>query len=291
MHPCPDCGGPAACQPVYKHRWWWCAACRCAWRERRGRLPTDLLPIGLRERLPEVLSWDTALNTDPGAAFFRADYSAGAAGTPYADEAARLRALLDRLGVDATGAVLDVGGGPGFALAGLGARRAVLTDLAEHAVAHARGALGLEATRYDFDGPPLDAVAQGHFDLVMVRYAVNWALRLESLVESLINLTGPGAACLITFVLPTRGAILTSALEDAAPRRLWTAAAVEDAFTARGWAVAARFEPDPPMWYWTPRGPHAAIFGLPWALGPGPAGRDLRQLHAGLLLRRQSAAE
>lgn len=281
MAPCPLCGAPARVQHTYKHEWACCARCGNASRQSRPQLPVDLLPARLSGLLPAALRRDLRDTQD-------AWFSSLEEGTPpHEGEVGLVERLLAAYQLDTSGAILDVGGGPGLVAAHLqrGARRVVLLEHARGALAHARK-LGVDARSFDFDGPALETVVDGPFDLLLCRFALNWCVDLPRLARSLAALARPGAAALLCFTTPTRGAVLTSMLEDAAPRVLWSPPWVESVFGGAGWSVQARLEPIPPMPYTRPHGPGWRLFALPWGWLPGPLPRDLLQRHAGLVLTR-----
>lgn len=257
-----------------------CAACGTATRESRTRLPFDAAPVGVQKLLPPGVLRAPQIVADPSLAFFsRPDPIAGA------HELSELRRWFATTGLTAQGRVLDVGGGPGFAAAGLAEAAGVtLLEYSERAVAHARG-LGVSAFHFDFAGTPLDSVAPGPFDLVLIRYALAWCATLPPLAHALRRITVPGGALLLSFVVPTRGACLVSALEDAAPSTLWDPGFVVRTFEAAGWAHAQTFEPAPPLPLRTLRSRRFSLLSLPWALRPGVLPRDLQQRHVGLVLR------
>lgn len=289
---CPYCGGRRTPWTVYKHRWWVCGGCGNATSELRASLPHDWLPGPIVARLPARLRVDPAVVADPGLQWFvPAHYpSASAEGTPYAGEVEKVRSLLARFDLAATGAILDLSGGPGFVAQALGAggARVVLTECVPHAVQFARERLGVDTRIFDYQGAPLETVVEGPFDLVMARYSLNHCLDPVRLAASLHHLTGPGAGVLVAGVLsPSRGACLTSALEDGPPRVLWDVGWLVGAFARGGWRLEAAFTTDPPMPYWRPRSPRYRVFSLPWELMPGPLPRDVHQHHPGMLFRRE----
>jgi SAM-dependent methyltransferase len=264
---------------VLKHVWWACSACGNAVRERRERHLGDRLPWA-----PRSIRTDRAVVAEPERALFRG------LGASYADEAPREVARLDALGVDRTGAILDVGGGPGHVALALAdrARRVVMTDYARHVVEHARD-LGVGAVRFDFGGDPLQDVVSGPFDLFLARYCLNYTTDLPKLARGITAVAAQRATFVLGgFVVPTLGACLTSALEDAGPVALWEPDHVERVFAAEGWLAVRRFEPHPPMPFWEPHRRGFAAASLPWWLRPGPL-CDHRQRHAGIVLVRASA--
>lgn len=276
MDACPHCRGPVAAYGVYKHRWWVCARCGAATRAARPALLADRLPSRLQARLPPRLRRAGA--ADPFFARPRADTGAA--------ELAEVEGLLRRVGIGAAGRILDVGGGPGFVAAGLGQRASVV--LLEHSAAaltHARG-LGVDARAFSFEGPPVPEVAPGPFDLVLLRYAVSWCRDLPRLAAGLAAVCRPGARLVVTHVLPTRGACLGTALEDAAPAVLWSERALLEGLTAADWREEASFEPLPPLPFWAPHRRGYALASAPWALRPGPLPPDLHQRHAGRVFSR-----
>ncbi len=241
---------------VLRHAWWVCAECGCASRDHLARAPRDAWfahpdpRFGERERA-ELDGWFTLLDLAP------------------------------------RGAVLDVGGGPGFAAAHLagrpGVERVVLLEYSHPAVDHARR-LGVEAYPFDFDGADLTAVVAGPFDLFLVRYAMAWCADAPRFVRGLAELAAPGAHVLVTWALPNRGSMWVSAHEAAAPAVLWSEAALDRAFLAAGWRPRARFVPSPPLAY--PHGGARALVTLPQVLRPHPLPLDLRQAHAGRVYER-----
>lgn len=184
--------------------------------------------------------------------------------------------------------MLDIGGGPGFAAVALsalpGVERVVLLEYSPSAVAHAR-AQGVEAYGYDFDGPALSAVVAGAFDLILVRYSLAWCADLPRISAQLGEVAAAGAALLMSWVLPTRGACLGVGHETAAPRVLWSEAQVDRSFAAADWRVERTFIPSPPLQ--SVRGPLLRALALPFAFAPSPLPRDPLQRHAGRLFRRR----
>ncbi len=244
----------------------------------------DVLPARLRARLPRALSWDQASLDDPQGAWFREIE----ARRPEREARAREdEARLLALGLPLEGAILDLGGGAGELAARLAVRaeRLVLLEHMRPALENAREFLSLDARPFDFEGAPLPAVAPGPWDLILCRYALSWCRDLPRLLDGLSAVAAPGAALVLELVLPGRGAMLTSALEDHAPWSLWSPTWLARALGERGWLLTRRFTPYPPQNFWSARGPRFALFSLPWALWPGPLPRDLQQSHAGLVLR------
>ncbi len=201
-------------------------------------------------------------------------------------EQAELAAWLGELGLTPRGAILDVGGGPGFAATALASRpgveRVVLLEYSPTATAYAR-ARGVEAYAFDFDGASLAVVVRGRFDVLMVRYSLAWCADLPRLAGQLREVAAPAAALVISWVLPTRGACLGSGHESSAPRVLWSEAQVDRIFATAGWAVERTFVPSPPLQ--AVRGPWLRTLALPFALAPGPLPKDPLQRHAGRLFR------
>lgn len=238
----------------------------------------DALPAALQQRLPRSLGFDPAVLAEPDRALFH-DLLAG--------DSEEVLARLDAAGVDRTGAILDVGGGPGHVAVALAraARRVVLTDFARHVIPFARG-MGVEAERFDFAGDPLSDVVVGLFDLILSRYGLNYAADLPKIARGLAAVAAPGATLLLDgFVVPTRGACLVSALEDAGPVSLWQPDHVARTFATAGWREVRRYEPDPPMPFWEPHRVGFREASLPWWLARGPLPRDPMQRHAGIAFR------
>jgi len=229
---------------------------------------------------------DPKAHADPSTCWFRADgyLSADPTGTPYEGEPQKVRALLARLGLRSDGAVLDIGGGPGFVAAALAqeARRVVLTEVSAHIVPFARDTLGVDTRTYDFQAHRLADVVDGPFELVLSRYGLDHCLDVRRFARDLAEVVPVGGHLVVAgFIAPTRGACLVSALEDSAPRVLWSESAFDAAFADAGWLLRDRFDADPPMLYWRPHRRGFRLASLPWELAPGPLARDVHQHHPG----------
>lgn len=287
---CPYCDGERRAQSVFKKVWWLCAGCGNATAVRRARYPLDRTPRVVRRVLPAQLFADPEILQDPGAAWYVSGTYRGADAreTPYAGESQKVRDLLDRFAIDATGSLLDLSGGPGFVARDLlrTARRVVMTEYSAHVLPFARG-LGVDAVAFDYQGAPLETCVTGPFDLILSRYSLNFCRDLAGFLASVNRVASrPATFLLAGFIGPSRGACLTSALEDAGPPVLWHPDFVAAAFKHAGWQVEARFEVDPPMNYWQPRSWRYRLFSLPWEVGRGAFPRDVRQYHHGFVFRR-----
>lgn len=266
---CSHCAGPLAGHAAFKNHWWVCARCGLAEREVR-RTWADALPAALP--LPPELRREAspAFFTQPSASLGER-------------EVTELRGWLRELGLTPRGAVLDVGGGPGFAAASLAgeADRVVLLEHSAPARAHAAG-LGVEVAAFDFERGPLGVT--GPFDLVLARYSLGWCRDLPRFASLLRAEAAPGAAVVLTFVVPTRGAAWMSAFEDLAPWRLWPPQVVVGTFAAAGFKLERTFAPRPPMSWAEPHGWRKRLATLPLRLRPSPLPPASHQEHAGLLL-------
>lgn len=281
MEACPHCGGAVAAFGVYKHRWWTCVSCGCATREPRPVLPAQRLPAFLRSRLPAALLRDPEVTAAPGTAFFLSDGD-----TAAAREVADVRRWLSDAGIRPEGRVLDVGGGPGFVAADLMKDAdVVLLEHSPHAVSAARSR-GVDARPFDFAGPTLRATVEGRFTLILVRYSLGWCRDLPRFVDDVATILAPGGALLLTFVTPSVGAFLGSALEDAAPAVLWDGTYVARVLASIGWRCDPPFVPTPALLLSDAHGRPFRALSVPWRLQPTGSSRDLRQHHLGLIARR-----
>lgn len=282
LGPCPVCGASAPVQGVYKHRWRVCARCGNASREARDRVAADRLPAPLRRLLPASLSVDPGVLADLPGTYYPSPEARLAA---YQREAEEVDAQLLAQGVATRGRVLDLCGGPGVVLARLGGPGSTLLEYSREALRYAREELAVDARFFDFQGEALPRIVSGPYDLLLCRYGLAWCLDLPRLASGMAEVAAPGALAVLLWVLPTRGGLLTSALEDYAPLRLWSEAHVGAVFAEAGWALDHRFEPCPPMPHWRPHRAGFRLFSLPWRLARGPLPRDPFQRHAGLVLR------
>lgn len=202
-------------------------------------------------------------------------------------EVESVESMLARAGVEVSGDVLDISGGPGHVAAHLArrARRVVLTEVVEPALHEARRQRGLDARRFDFDGAPLNEVVDGRFDTLLCRFSLAWCLDLPRLAEGMAAVASPNAQAMLTFVRPSRGALIGTGLEVCPPRVFWHARFVERVFAAAGWRLESSFEPFPAIPYWKLHGLAHGLVSWPWALLADLPPRDLMQHHAGLVLR------
>ena len=249
--PCPVCGSSHATSLLtYKHEWRFCG-CGNAHRHRRPRFPAERLPSLLQRVIPgrarELLLVRPAVQEGGDVemyTYYREIAALGSArGTKWEGQLAALRAHLSRLGVELAGkAVLDLSGGPGFLVQELRdvAARAVVTEFHPAAVQAMRELLGVEATCFDFNRDRLSALFGAPFDVVLIRYAINFCLDLPRLAGELRAISRPGAVVYVSYVPPTLGCCLRWQWDDYTYLALYTPETMARAFSGAGFTEVDR---------------------------------------------------
>lgn len=235
----------------YKHWWWWCTDCGNVVRERRSvylaerclpRSVSGALPMRVRKALlrEEDVVKDEAKYYD-----YYATVSAlgDSRGTKWERETETLQHQLSRYGVTLSGReVLDISGGPGYLARDLGAtaKRVVVTEYSDDSVQGMRTNLGVDARKYDFNADVLSSCVDGRFDLVLVRYAINFCRDLNTFARQLRRVVREDGIVLVSFVLPTLGCCLRWMHDEYTYHALYNPETMRAAFAGAGFSLAAR---------------------------------------------------
>ena len=204
---------------TYKHDWGSCGKCRNLTRTRRARyLATLCLPGKLKNLVPVAFQAyffpvEKVLKSD---ANFYAAYSGisalkSAQGTKWEGQLEQLRCQLNHYGLSLEGQnVLDISGGPGFLVqeAQSLTRRAVVTEFNEASVEGMKRNLGIEAVKFDYNTDSISEVVKGPFDIVLIRYSINFCKDLNRFLEGLKPILHSKSVVFVSFVPPTLGCIL-----------------------------------------------------------------------------------
>ncbi|MBW3595861.1 MAG: class I SAM-dependent methyltransferase [Planctomycetes bacterium] len=211
---------------TYKHRWISCNNCGNVQRRQKARYAFECLPDFLFRLLPGrigrflSMSFKRKAQGEDYYDYYLAGAETGRAtahGTKWEGETERLTQRLADLGVDLRGkSVLDLSGGPGFVAQELSqiCRKVVVTEYSRLAVERMRKHLGVDAIRYDYNCDDISELVEEKFDVVLIRWSINFCLDIRGMLASLKQCLNEGAVVYVTFVPPTLGACLRWQFDD-----------------------------------------------------------------------------
>jgi ubiquinone/menaquinone biosynthesis C-methylase UbiE len=168
-------------------------------------------------------------------------------GTKYEGQFANFyEKVLIRYGIDVKGkSVLDISGGPGFFARDLGkiAGHVVMTEFNLPSVEFARSKLGVEAFLYDFNSHVISDCTSDRFDIVMIRYAINFCTDIPRFLHQLKKVLHPNALVLVCgFVLPSLGVCLQWQFDDYTYPILYNPETMEKLFAQAGFSIRNRYD-------------------------------------------------
>ncbi|MGH9371973.1 MAG: class I SAM-dependent methyltransferase [Vicinamibacterales bacterium] len=237
---------------TYKHDWIACADCGNLTRTLRDTyLASALVPERLgRAILPAKLAdfFYPMNNVRRAADNFYRYYEGSAALSPgatkYRTETRDLLLELTARGIDLTGrSVLDISGGPGFLARDLAAiaSHVVVTEFSPAAVSGMAQHLAVNAVKFDYNSDDLASVTSGPYDVVLVRYSINFCLDLQRFARSLRKILVPGGVVYVSFVAPTLGFLLRWQHDEYTVNRLYTTETMARSFVQEGFTLETRY--------------------------------------------------
>jgi 2-polyprenyl-3-methyl-5-hydroxy-6-metoxy-1,4-benzoquinol methylase len=250
---CEVCGGrDLSVLRTYKHDWIACADCGNLTRTLRGRyLVPSVLPesIGrsiMPAKLADFLYPMSAVreSSDNFYSYYQDTATLAPSQTKYRTETQDLLDELARQGIDLAGrSILDISGGPGFLARDLStiARRIVVTEYSATAVEGMAQHLGVHAARFDYNTENVADVVKGPFDVVLIRYSINFCLDLPRFARSLRNIVTPDAIVYVSFVAPTLGFLLRWQHDEYTVNRLYTTETMARSFVQEGFVLQTRY--------------------------------------------------
>ncbi len=250
---CDICGGrELSTIRTYKHDWIACADCGNLTRTlRRKYLASAVVPERAgRAILPaKVANQFYPMNDVRQAAdnFYRYyETSAGLspAVTKWRTETRDLIAELAGQGLDLAGkSVLDISGGPGFLARDLGAvaREVVVTEFNAAAVAGMVQHLGVKAVKFDYNSDDLASVTSGSYDVILIRYSINFCFDLRRFARSIKSVLTPGGIVYIAFIAPSLGFLLRWQHDEYTVNRLYTSETMARSFVQEGLRLETRY--------------------------------------------------
>jgi ubiquinone/menaquinone biosynthesis C-methylase UbiE len=234
---------------TYKHVWRSCNDCGNVFRERKGTYLIKRLPVAIQRRIPRLGYFlaDPAITGSDGSAIYdyMSTYEAPDA-TKYATEFVDFRRdVLDRFGIDVSAkTVLDVSGGPGFLAKQLGgvAKKVVMTEFNQPTVDFARERLGIPAFRFDFNADDISRLTDDVYDVVLIRYAINFCTDIPRFLASLKRLLHRDSVIFISYVMPSLGVCLRWQLDDYTYPVLYNPETMARLFAEAGFVATRRHE-------------------------------------------------
>lgn len=235
---------------TYKHDWFSCHDCGNVFGKRKDTFAASLLPVWLLRPLPEkwrlkLLSQED-VQRDASRSF---DYMLAMdtdVGTKYENEFKKFKdQVLIKYGFDvADKTILDISGGPGFFARDLAAeaRLVVMTEFNQQVVSFARNRLGVESFVFDFNKDVIGEKTNRKFDVVIIRYAINYCLDIGRFLAQLTTILNKGAIVLICgFKSPTLGEAIRWQFDDYTFPTLYNPETMMRIFREQGFSLIVRF--------------------------------------------------
>ncbi|HXB39629.1 MAG TPA: methyltransferase domain-containing protein [Bacteroidia bacterium] len=204
---------------TYKHFWYACASCDSIEREKKSHYTFEsFFPKSAVKKLPGYFTYllpasyfeEAKLGTSYN---YYADMgnSAEGSGTKWGGETKIVSERLSKFGVNIKDkSVLDVSGGPGFVANNLRSETSymLLTEFSQVAVEGMRKFLAIDIEKYDYNSDSLDKITGKKFDIILVRFSINFCNDLEKFVKEAKNLLNPDGLIYVEHVEPNRGCLL-----------------------------------------------------------------------------------
>lgn len=236
---------------TYKHLWLSCNDCGNIVRRRKTRYFFDFLPTGIYRFLPKGDSLGKIFgHNKDGADFYdyyldeRQGQKLTAQGTIWEGQLQKLRQELSSYHIDLSGrSVLDISGEPGFLaqeLTALGCRT-VVTGYSHKSVERMESFLNVNAIKYDFNADDISTLLSEQFDVVLIRYAINYCMDLKKLLRDLSLRVSASAIVYLSFVPPTLGTCLRWQFDDYTYNVLYHPETVARIFAEEGYETVARY--------------------------------------------------
>jgi 2-polyprenyl-3-methyl-5-hydroxy-6-metoxy-1,4-benzoquinol methylase len=187
------------------------------------------------------------------------------AATKWRSETQDLVQQLNLNGIELHGKrVLDISGGPGFLAQDLSkvCSSVLVTELSHQVTERMTSALAVRAIKFDFNSDDLSSVVAEKFDLVLIRYAINFCDDLGRLACAIKALLVPGGAVYVSFVPPTLGTMIRWQFDEYTYRNLYQPETMARCFLGQGFQERNRMEDGR---YWFAKGMKKMLpFALPY---------------------------
>ncbi len=236
----------------YKHLWLSCLACQNVYRQRRATYPCEyIFPFiraeqfhgKLKQIIVDFFRQEAVMDRDSTFYDYYQDCSPDKTGK-WDSELETLEEELAPCNLSIRNKnILDISGGPGFfAKACEGkAAKVYVTEFSDIAVKAMKNNLGVNAVKFDYNSDQLEGLFEDKFDLIFIRWSVNFCMDLKKLAISLSNILNPDGAIYISYVTPTLGCCVGWQFDDYTYNVLYVPATVHQVFEGQGFKTLKRY--------------------------------------------------
>lgn len=163
--------------------------------------------------------------------------------------------------------ILDISGEPGLLakqLEGV-AERVLVTGYSQIAVDAMKKQLGIDAIKFDYNQDRLHEVIKDKFDIVLIRWSINFCLDLKAFAYSLRKLVHDDSIVYISFVPPTLGCCLRWQYDEYTYNILYHPETIARIFTEEGFILYCRNN-EVSYHYTKDRNKLKALFTIPYLI-------------------------
>jgi SAM-dependent methyltransferase len=272
---CPICKGTERTTiNSYKHYWHSCDRCENIFRERKPRyLIPAIVPNSIGQHIPFHDSFYPVENVIQQESQFY-DYYANITeeqirGSKWEAQALDMARQLSERGIELAGKrVLDISGGPGHVIKTLPgiSRDSVVTEYSQVAVDGMLRNFGINAVQYDFNADNLHEKVSGTFDIVFIRYSINYCRDVPRFLASLKPLLASGAFVYVIFLPPTLGYCLRRQHDEYDVHALYRQETMEAFFGDAGFGLVCKYTDGDPYFYLSSRSLTYNLYVLPYTI-------------------------
>jgi hypothetical protein len=289
---CPVCGGTSFGQiDSYKHTWLLCRRCGNATRRRKeAYLIPRILPNIVGDRLSARVRnkfYPIDEVREDESRFY--EYYSEVLDKSLKDDSKwheQSSVVSRQLGGDGFSwggkRVLDVSGEPGFFAKEVEEAEGsvVITGYSPVVAEAMRKYLGLEAVKFDYNVDDIGEVVDGNFDVVLIRYSINFCNDLRGFARELRDRVHEGSKVLVSFTTPTLGCCLRWQHDEYTYNVLYRPDTMRDVFGEQGFELVSSID-EGSYGFMDERRLWQRIFAVPYAvsglLDGGGIDRDLSQ--------------
>ena len=138
--------------------------------------------------------------------------------------------------------ILDISGGPGFVGVEFAkiAKKVVVTEYSETAVAGMKRNLGIEAVKFDYKKDKINQVLNEKFDIIFINHSINFCTDLPNFVRDLKDILHSESFVYISFVTPSLGCCLRWQHDEYTYDVLYHQETIGRAFAEEGYSAVVK---------------------------------------------------
>lgn len=253
QYQCQFCGGLGSSSiNTYKHKWICCDNCGNIVRQQKPKYLFERMPEAFFRILPRGQFFSQSLKRKKEGADFYNYYldenqkqKITQDGTKWEGEMTKLITQLAKFDINITNKnVLDISGGPGFFAQALSniCKKVVVTEYGEISVLRMKEYLGVNAIKYDFNTDNIDTLLQDVFDVVFIRYAINFCVDIRQMLSSLKKVLSRNSIIYVSFVPPTLGTCLRWQCDDYTYLILYNPETLAKLFAEEGFVAFVKYD-------------------------------------------------